>query len=40
MQAYYEIEAQIPQNHQLKLQLPDTFRQDWQKLPSFMNCRK
>jgi hypothetical protein len=25
MQAYYETEAQIPQNHQLKLQLPDTI---------------
>ncbi|HEY8097267.1 MAG TPA: hypothetical protein VIE65_14375 [Methylobacter sp.] len=25
MQAYYEIETQIPQNHQLKLQLPDTI---------------
>ncbi len=23
MQAYYEIQAKIPQNHQLKLQLPD-----------------
>ena len=25
MQAYYEIEAQIPQNHQLRLLLPDTI---------------
>jgi hypothetical protein len=25
MQAYYEIETQIPQNHRLKLQLPETI---------------
>jgi hypothetical protein len=25
MQAYYEIETQIPQNHQLQLQLPETI---------------
>lgn len=25
MQAYYEIETQIPQNHQLKLVLPDSI---------------
>jgi hypothetical protein len=25
MQAYYEIETQIPQNHQLRLLLPDTI---------------
>lgn len=25
MQAYYEIETQIPGNHQLNIQLPDTI---------------
>jgi len=25
MQAYYEIEAEIPLNHQLKLQLPENI---------------
>jgi hypothetical protein len=25
MQAYYEIEAQIPSNHQFNIQLPDTI---------------
>ena len=27
MQAYYEIETQIPGNHQLNIQLPDTIPQ-------------
>ena len=40
MQAYYEIETQIPQNHRLKLQLPETIPVGLAKSPSFMNYRK
>ncbi|MDD5272512.1 MAG: hypothetical protein PHU14_07325 [Methylovulum sp.] len=32
MQAYYEIETQIPPNHQLKLLLPDTIPAGYAKI--------
>ena len=32
MQAYYEIETEIPLNHQLKLQLPDSIPSDHAKI--------
>ena len=32
MQAYYEIETDIPRDHQLHIQLPDTIPAGWAKI--------